>query len=183
MRDPDPRDTDSLARNQGHAQKTGPGSNRGSDGMTGSTPDRPSNELSGTAGTFVAALFAVILLAALFIRLSYHLQSHWKAAAVIGTGFGLWLLVAALLRLKTSGPARLLAALGSAAIVVGFGFALHAYLGWEGLKWALIVVAGFYVLKLVFDLLERFSDSVIVKIAIWAGLGVGAILLFFWVGA
>ncbi len=122
MHDPDPRDANRLASNQGHAQKTGPASSHRGDGMARPVPDRASNELSGTTGTFAAALFAVVLLAALFIRLSYHLQSHWKAAVVIGTGFGLWLLVAALLRLRTSGAKRLLAALGSAAIVVGFGF-------------------------------------------------------------
>ena len=183
MRDPDPRDAHSLASNQGDVQRTGSGSKHKGDTTGRPVPDRASNELSGTTGTFAAALFAVVLLAALFIRLSYHLQSHWKAAIVIGTGFGLWLLVAALLRLRTSGATRLLAVLGSAAIVVGFGFALNAYLGWEGLKWAMIVVAGFYVLKLVFDLLERFSDSIIVKCAIWAGLCVGTILVLYRVGA
>jgi len=148
------------------------------DRLARSTGFQGDDVYSGTAGAFVASLFAIALLAIMFISLSDHFQSHWKAAAVVGAAFMAWLLLAAFVRAGFRKGARrwIYVGLGAAIVALIALFILY-YLGAGVLKWFGITVGGFYGLKTIASLLERYCRSTIGKIAVWSGLVVAAVLI------
>ena len=114
------------------------------DGLARSTGFQGDDVYSGTAGAFIASLFAIALLAAMFISLSDHFQSYWKAAVVVGAGFMAWLQLAAFVRAGMRNGRRrwTYGGLGASIVILIALFVFH-FLGAGVLKWFGITVAGF----------------------------------------